>query len=31
MADVKVTLNMPKILNKVENDTFGLFFGKKGL
>lgn len=29
MADVKVTLNMPKILNKVENDTFGLFLAKE--
>ena len=31
MADVKVDvkLNMPRILNKVENDTFGLFLAKE--
>lgn len=29
MSDVKITLNMPKILNKVENDTFGLFLAKE--
>ncbi len=31
MADVKVDvkLNMPRILNKVENDTFGLFMAKE--
>lgn len=26
---VKITLNMPKILNKVENDSFGLFLAKE--
>ena len=31
MADVKVDvkLNMPRILNKVENETFGLFLAKE--
>lgn len=29
MADVKVTLHMPRIFNKVENDTFGLFLAKE--
>ena len=28
-STVKVELNMPKILNKVENDTFGLFLAKE--